>query len=231
MVEVSTSLLSIKKENVIKTIYDLEVAGTNYFHIDVMDGKFVKNNTTDIMREYTEYIKQVSNTPIDVHLMVEDVEAYAKAYIDMGVNSITFHIEALKNETEVLKIISYIKQNNVKVGLTLKPKTEIEEIYPYLPYIHSVLVMSVEPGEGGQEFIEDTVEKIQKLNKFAYENGYDIDIEVDGGINNKTSKKVIEAGVNILIAGSYIINYEVSGIDSKKSSYENYKEAIESLKK
>ena len=218
MVEIATSLLSIERENSIKTIYDLEASGTNYFHIDVMDGKFVKNNTTDIMREYTEYIKQVANTPIDVHLMVEDVEAYSKAYIDMGVNSITFHIEALKNETEVLKLISYIKQNNVKVGVTLKPQTPVEEIYSYLPYIHSVLVMSVEPGEGGQKFIEETIEKIQELNRFIYENGYDIDIEVDGGINDKTAKKVVEAGANILVAGSYIIN---SG---------NYKEAIEKLR-
>lgn len=219
MVEVSTSILSVKKENCIKTIYDLEASGTNYFHIDVMDGKFVKNNTADIMREYTEYIKQVANTPIDVHLMVKDVEAYAKTYIDMGVNSITFHIEALKNETEILKLISYIKQNNVKVGLTLKPQTTIEEVYNYLPYIHSVLIMCVEPGEGGQKFIPEMVDKIKKINKFAYENGYDIDIEVDGGINNQTAKNVIEAGANILVAGSYIIN---SG---------NYREAIEKLKR
>lgn len=219
MVEVSTSLLSIEKEKSIKTIYDLEVGGTNYFHIDVMDGKFVKNDTQDLMREYTEYIKQVANTPIEVHLMVKDVESYAKAYIDMGVNSITFHVESCKNETEVLKLISYIKENNIKVGITLKPQTPIEEIYSYLPYIHSVLIMSVEPGEGGQQFIPETVEKIQKINKFAYENGYDIDIEVDGGINDKTSKEAIEAGANILVAGSYIINSE------------NYRESIEKLKK
>ena len=219
MVEISTSLLSIKKENAIKTIYDLEVSKTNYFHIDVMDGKFVKNNTQDLMREYTEYIKQVSNTPIEVHLMVEDVENYAKAYIDMEVNSITFHVEALKNEEEVLKLISYIKQNNVKVGVTLNPKTPIEKIYPYLPYIHKVLIMCVEPGEGGQEFIKESIDKIRKLNKFVYENSYDIDIEVDGGINNKTAKEVIDAGANILVAGSYISNSK------------NYKEAIEKLKK
>ena len=219
MVEISTSLLSMDKEKSIKTIYDLEASGTNYFHIDVMDGKFVKNDTKDLMREYTEYIKQVANTPIDVHLMVEDVESYVKAYIDMGVNSITFHIEALKNETEILKLISYIKQNNIKVGISLKPKTQIEKIYEYLPYIHRVLVMSVEPGEGGQKFIPETIHKIQQLNKFTYENGYDIDIEVDGGINDKTSRNVIETGANILVSGSYIINSE------------NYKEAIENLKR
>ena len=218
MVEVATSLLSANKEDIIRIIYNLEVAGTNYFHIDVMDGKFVENNTVENMREYTEYIKQIANTKIEVHLMVEDVESYAKSYIDMDVNSITFHIESIKSEKEILKLISYIKQNNVQVGLTLNPKTPIEKIYSYLPYIHKVLIMSVEAGKGGQEFIEDTIKKIQKLNIFAYENGYDIDIEVDGGINNINSKRVVEAGANILVAGSYIINSK------------DYKEAIESLK-
>ena len=219
MVEVSTSLLSIEKEKIVKAIYDLEVAGTDYFHIDVMDGEFVKNNTVDKMMEYTEYIKQVANTLVDVHLMVKDVETFIKSYIDMDVNSITFHIEACRNEKEILKLISYIKENNIKVGLSIKPKTEIEEIYPYLPYIHSVLIMSVEPGEGGQEIIEDSVEKISKLNVFAYENGYDIDIAVDGGINDKTSRKVIDAGANILVSGTYI------------TKSENFKEAIENIKK
>lgn len=217
MVEIATSLLEVKKENIIKTIYDLEVAGTNYFHIDVMDGQFVKNNTVDIMRKYTEYIKQVANTKVEVHLMVKDVETYVKAYLDMGVNCIVFHIESLKNETEIWKLISYIKQNNVQVGLTLNPKTKIQEIYQYVPYIHRVLVMSVEAGEGGQKLIPETIDKIRMLNNFIYENGYDVDIEVDGGINDKTTKEVIEAGANILVAGSYIVKSQ------------NYKEAIESL--
>lgn len=218
MVEVATSLLDIEKEKIIKTIYDLEVAGTNYFHIDVMDGKFVENNTIEKMREYTEYIKQVSNTPIDVHLMVEDIEPYLKEYIDMGVQSIIFHIESCKNEEEALKWISYLKNNNIKAGITLKPKTNIEDIYQYIPYIHKVLVMSVEPGKGGQKFLPETINKIQELNKFIYENGFEVDIEVDGGINNETAKQVIEAGANILVAGNYI------------AKSEDFKQAIDSLK-
>lgn len=219
MVEIATSLLSFEKENYLPTIYHLEVAGTNYFHIDVMDGKFVKNNTVDRMRKYTETIQQVSAIPIEVHLMVEDVEAYSKAYIDMGVKSITFHIESCKSEKQISKLISTIKQNNVQVGLTLKPNTKIEKIYPYLPYLHRVLIMSVEPGAGGQEWKEESIEKIRKLNAFAYENGYDIDIEVDGGINDKTAPKVIEAGANILVVGSYMFHTE------------NYKETMKKLKK
>lgn len=218
MVEVATSFLEVKKENVIKTIYDLEVAGTNYFHIDVMDGQFVKNNTVDIMREYTEYIKQVANTKTEVHLMVKDVESYVKAYVDMEVNCITFHLESLKSENEILKIISYIKQNNIQVGLAISPNTNIEEVYKYLPYIHRVLIMTVEPGMGGQKLIPETVEKIKELNIFAYENNFDIDIEVDGGINEKTARTIIDAGANILVAGSYIINSE------------NFKDAIKKIR-
>ncbi len=211
MVEVSTSLLNAKEEEIIKTVYDLEVAKTDYFHIDVMDGKFVENNTSEKMRKYTEGIKNVSNVPLDVHLMVNNVEEYVKDYLDIGVNCITFHIEACKNEMEVLKQISYIKQNNCKVGLAINPKTDIEKVYEYLPYIHKVLIMTVEPGKGGQELLPETINKIAELNKFIYENGYEVDIQVDGGINDKNAKQLIEAGANILVAGVYIINSEDYG--------------------
>lgn len=206
MVEVSTSLLSIKEEEIIKIIYDLEIAKTDYFHIDVMDGKFVENDTLEKMRKYTESIKNVSNLPIEVHLMVNNVEEYVKEYIDLEVNSITFQIEAYKNEMEILKQISYIKQNNTRVGIAISPKTAIEKIYEFIPYIHKIIIMTVEPGKGGQELIPETIRKIETLNKFIYENGYEVDIQVDGGINEKTAKKVIDAGANILVAGSYITN-------------------------
>lgn len=215
MVEVSTSLLSANEEEIIKIIYDLEVAKTDYIHIDVMDGKFVKNNTSEKMRKYTESIKNVSNLPIDVHLMVNNVDEYVKNYIDLDVNCISFQIEACKNEKEILKQISYIKQNNCKVGLAISPKTIIEKVYEYLPYIHKVIIMTVEPGKGGQELIPETIRKIEKLNKFIYENGYEVDIEVDGGINEKTAKKVIDNGANILVAGSYITNSEDYGMSIK----------------
>lgn len=206
MVEVSTSLLNAEEENIIKTIYDLEVAKTDYFHIDVMDGKFVKNDTHDKMRKFTEYIKTVSNVHIDVHLMVNNVEEFVKEYLNMMVHCISFQIEACKSEKQVHDLIELIKENNCKVGIAISPNTPLEKIYEYIPYIHKVIVMTVEPGEGGQKFIEDMIPKIFELNKFIYENGYDIDIQVDGGINDVTSRKAIDVGANILVSGNYILN-------------------------
>lgn len=211
MVEVSTSLLNVEEENIIRTIYDLEVAKTDYFHIDVMDGKFVENNTIEKMRKYTEYIKNISNLPVDVHLMVNDIEEHVNAYLGLEVNCISFQIEACKNQKQVQKLVSYIKNEGCKVGIVINPKTSIEKLYEYIPHIHKVTIMTVEPGKGGQEFMEETLTKVAELSKFVYENGYDIYIEVDGGINNITAKKVIDAGANILVAGSYIVkadNYE-----------------------
>ena len=218
IIQVETSLLNVERENIIQTIYDLEVAGTNYFHIDVMDGKFVENETTDKMKEYSEYLKNITNIPMNVHLMVEDVPAYVNSYLALEPNMVIFHIEACKTQKEILEQIKYIKENNCKVGLSIKPSTPIEKIYEYLPYIHAVLVMTVEPGKGGQELLPETIEKIFNLNKFIYENSYEVDIVVDGGINNETAKTVTDAGANKVVAGSYIIN---SG---------DYKEAIQKLK-
>ena len=105
MVEVSTSVLQVEKENIIKTIYNLEVAHTDYFHIDVMDGEFVKNNNSKLMMEYSEYIKQISNIPLEIHLMVKDVKAYIDAFSSVEPDRITFHVEAIQNENEILKLI------------------------------------------------------------------------------------------------------------------------------
>lgn len=206
MVEVATSILNADEEKIIQTIYDLEVAKTDYFHIDVMDGEFVESDTTEKMMKYTEHIKSVSNLPIDVHLMVEDVKRYIDEYLPLEVNCITFQIEPCKKENQIHELIEYIKQNNTKVGLAISPNTNIEKLYEYIPYIHKILVMTVEPGKGGQELILKTIEKISQLNKYVYENGYDIDIEADGGINGINSKDVIDAGANIIVSGSYIIN-------------------------
>ena len=205
MVEISTSILSVKKGEENKTIFALETAKTDYFHIDVMDGKFVEKNTYNKMFEYSSYIKRISNLPLDVHLMVEDIKKAVDDFLAVDPNIITFHLEACKDKQEMYELIKYIKENNCKVGLAIKPNTKIEEVYGFLPYIHMCLVMTVEPGRGGQTLIPETVEKIKQLKKYVDENNIEIDIEADGGINLVTVDDVKKAGANILVAGTAIL--------------------------
>ena len=216
--EVSTSILSVKRDNCIQTFYNLETAGTDYFHIDVMDGKFVENNTVDLMTEYSEYLNSITNIPLDVHLMVEDVMSYVKSFLVFEPRNITVHYESAKDDKEILEWISFIKENNCKVGISLKPNTEIEKIYNILPYVHTVLVMTVEPGKGGQELIPSTIEKIKKLKDYTKKQGLEVDIEADGGINLDNVKSLRMAGCNIIVAGTSIIKSK------------NYKKMIENLK-
>ena len=206
MAEVATSILSVKKDEAIKIFYNLESAGTDYYHIDVMDGEFVKNNTIDLMLEYCEYLKSITNFPLDVHLIVQDVEEFIKGYAIFEPNNITFHYEACKNKEELLKFVNLIKENNCKVGVSIKPNTEAEKIYDILPYIHTVLVMTVEPGQGGQKLIKETIEKIKKLKKYIQENNLDTEIEADGGINLENVDELKNAGCDIIVAGTSIIN-------------------------
>ena len=205
MVEISTSILSVKKGEEAETFFALEKAKTDYFHIDVMDGKFVEKNTYKKMLGYSSYIKRISNLPLDIHLMVENIEEAIEDFISVEPNIITFHYEACKDKEEVMKFIKKIKDNHCKVGISIKPETNVEEIYEFLPYIHLVLIMTVEPGKGGQTLLTDMVEKIAKLNKYIKENNIEIDIEADGGINLKTADAVKTAGANILVSGTAIL--------------------------
>lgn len=216
--EISTSILNVKEENIIQTIYDLEVANTDYFHIDVMDGRFVKNDTSEMMRKYCEYISQISNIPLDVHLMVTNIKDYIDSYLIFNPNIITFHYEACKDREEVEKYIKYIKDNNCKVGLAIKPQTNIEDIECLLSKINLLLVMSVEPGMGGQGFIDDTLEKIEKAQLKIKQLNLDTEIEVDGGIKSNNINKINKSGATIAVVGTAII-------DSK-----NYKDVIDNMK-
>ena len=205
MVEISTSILTVEKGNESEVFFALEKAKTDYFHIDVMDGKFVEKDTYQKMLEYSSYIRRISNLPMDVHLMVEDVETGIEVFSAVEPNIITFHLEACKNKEDVMKNIQAIKEKGARVGISVKPNTPIEEVYEYLPYIHMCLVMTVEPGKGGQTLISDMLAKISKLKEYIDNNNLETDIEVDGGINLKTAPKVKEAGANILVSGTAIL--------------------------
>lgn len=218
MVEVSTSILSVDSEKSIKTFYDLETAHTDYFHIDVMDGKFVETDTIAKMEKYLEYLNYITLIPLDVHLMVENVKEYVDKFLAFKPNTITFQVEALQTKEEVIDIIRYIQSNNCKSGIAIKPNTKVKEILEYLPYLHQITVMTVEPGKGGQELIESTISKITELKEYIEKNNIDLDIEADGGININNAEKLKQAGANILVAGTAIINSE------------DFKETIDKLK-
>ena len=194
--KIAASFLKIKEPKH-EEILKLDKENIDLIHVDVMDGIFVeaKNYTPE------EFIYLVSNTnhPKDVHLMVSDVKKYVDGFKDSKPKNITFHFEAT---TDVGGMINYIKSLGIEVGLSIKPKTEVKEIVEYLKYIDLVLVMSVEPGKGGQKFIEESTTKIDELYRIREEQGYNYLIEVDGGINNETIKKCSKA--DICVVGSYI---------------------------
>lgn len=219
MVEISTSILNVDKENAMKTFYDLEVAKTDYYHIDVMDGKFVEKNTTELMYDYANSIKHISNIPLDVHLMVENVQEYIEQYLELKPHFITIHYEAFKDKNEIKKTLKYLKENDIQCGLSIKPKTKIEKIYEFLPQLSLFLMMTVEPGKGGQKLIPETIEKIRKLKEYIYQNNLETFIEADGGINTENAAILRDAGVDIMVVGSCIINSD------------DYKKTIKELKK
>lgn len=216
--EIATSILSVQKENAIQTFYDLEVAKTDYFHIDVMDGEFVEKNTMTDMLDYATTIRHISNTPLDVHLMVNKPREQIEEYIDLNPSYITVHYEAFKDEKQLEDTLLYIKQNGCRAGISIKPDTPIEKIYSYLEKISLVLVMTVEPGYGGQKLIETTIPKISKLKEYIEENQLDCFVEADGGINLDNIEQLKEAGVDIAVVGSAIIHSD------------NMKETIQRMK-
>lgn len=194
---ISISILNIKDDE--EKINKTDLLKADYIHMDVMDGKFV-SNTTDLLNI------NKTNTKRDVHLMVYDVKEYVDKYLKYDPEYITFHYEAID---DINDMINYIKSKNVKVGLSIKPNTSVDSINEYLSLVDLVLVMSVEPGKGGQSFIESSTDKINELYRLREENNYHYLIEVDGGINNITKDSCKCA--DILVVGSYITmsdNYE-----------------------
>lgn len=209
---ISPSILSADFANLERDIKVVEKAGADWLHIDVMDGHFVPNITIGV--PVVKSIKKVASIPLDVHLMIEHPENFVKAFKDAGADIITFHYEAVD---DVLAVVKLIKSFGIKAGLSIKPKTEVEEIFEFLPYLDLVLVMTVEPGFGGQSFMHDCAQKIAEIKQ--NENTPDnLIIQVDGGINNVTGHICTSLGANSLVAGNYIYGHE------------NITQAIKSLK-
>lgn len=207
-IKVAPSILSADFGKLNKEIESIE-DHADYIHVDVMDGHFVPNLTFG--PPVIKYIK--SKKPLDVHLMIDNPEKYIEDYVKAGADILTVHYETAENLKE---IVSKIKSLGVKAGVSVKPKTDVKVLKDILPEIDWVLVMSVEPGFGGQEFMPEALDKIKWLRGQSLE----IDIAVDGGINEITAQKCIKAGANVLIAGSYIFKAEdrVEAIDKLKGT-------------
>lgn len=195
--KISTSILNTKDKY--NSIIQLNNTDTNYIHLDIMDGIFVSNKKITI--EEINKISLITKKPLDVHLMVSDPLKYINNIKNFSnINNITFHIEI---NQDISKIISTIKKLNIKCGIAINPSTQIDKIIPYLKNIDIVLIMSVNPGYGGQEFI-DITHKIKEISKYNKQNSFII--EVDGGINNLNIKRIKEAGATTFVVGSFITN-------------------------
>ncbi len=200
---IAPSILSANFSNLQKDISMVETAGADWLHIDVMDGHFVPNITIGPL--VVKAIRPLSKLFFDVHLMISEPERYWENFVKSGADLIVFHEEVVCDKMQLIKDI---KAKNVKVGISIKPKTPVEKILEYLPLLDVVLVMTVEPGFGGQSFMEDMLPKISSLRKIIDDNKYNCLIEVDGGINVKTAKQCLEYGADALVSGNSIFAAE-----------------------
>ena len=212
MVKISTSILSIEND-LISSVKKLNKTTTDFIHYDIMDGKFVSN--TSFSFEEIKAINDYITKPIDVHLMVEKPDDYIEFYGKLNPYYLTIHYEIDNLE----KYIDLIKSKNIKVGVSIKPNTDVSKILTLLDKIDLILVMSVEPGKGGQEFLPYSVDKIRILKEYITNHNLNTVIEVDGGINEVSAVECIKVGADILVSGSYITNSD------------NYQERIDEIKK
>ena len=216
MTKIAPSILSANFAKLGEEIKEVELAGADYIHVDVMDGHFVPNITIGPL--IVEAIKPVTNLPLDVHLMIENPDQYIRTFAEKGASIITVHQEACPH---LHRTIQLIKDMNVKAGVVINPATPIEMIKEILPYVDLVLIMTVNPGFGGQSFIHEMIPKIKAISELKEKNNYHYEIEVDGGVNIETAKLCTDVGADVLVAGSAIFNQK-----DRKKAIEDLRKAI-----
>ena len=210
-VKISPSILGGTFSNMEKIISAIDKSKAEYIHFDVMDGDFVPNLTFG--PQFISDLRSKTKKIFDVHLMVNRVGKFLEEYVKAGSNIITFHYEIDENLNE---LISKIKKNKIKAGIAIKPKTTSNEIKKYLHTVDQIIIMTVEPGFGGQSFLSDQIKKIKDISNYIKENDLKVDIEIDGGINYETGKLCVAAGANILVAGSFLFKQDNLAIATDK---------------
>ena len=203
MIKISPSVLAADFTKLGAEVEDIVKGGADMIHLDVMDGMFVTNISFGL--PVIESLRKTTDAVFDVHLMIEKPERYAKRFIDAGADILTFHYEACEDPAALLKLI---RAEGAKASISIKPDTPAEQIYDLLPLCDMILVMTVEPGYGGQALIPSTLEKVKLIRERADSLGLEIDIQVDGGINSENAKVAVNSGANVLVAGSSVFKAE-----------------------